>query len=233
MINRRLNFGREVVRHFLDKSNPFKNVLDLGAGCGLDLNSAKAVNPQANLLAIELLESDINNLREKGIKVFPVDIEKKRLPFEDKSVDVIIANQILEHTKEIFWIMHEISRVLSVNGKLILGVPNLASLHNRLLLLFGKQPTPIQLYSSHIRGYTKSGFLNFLNIFEGLRVVGFKGSNFYPFPSFLAKPLAKILPSLAWGIFFHIEKTKEYSGEYLEFLDKNTFSTFFYAGQNK
>ena len=53
----------------------------------------------------------------------------------------MIANQILEHTKEVFWIWHEIARVLAPQGQLILGVPNLASAHNRLLLLLGRQPT--------------------------------------------------------------------------------------------
>lgn len=35
-------------------------------------------------------------------------------------------------------------------------MPNLASLHNRILLLLGEQPSTIRSMSSHVRGYTFS-----------------------------------------------------------------------------
>jgi len=90
----------------------------------------------------------------------------------------------------------------------VLGVPNLASLHNRLLLVIGKQPTSIQNSSAHVRGYTKSDILKLLRIYGGYEVIVFKGSNFYPFPLLLAKPLAKCFPNMAWSIFFLLKKTK-------------------------
>ena len=37
---------------------------------------------------------------------------KGTAPFEDETVDILIVNQILEHCKEIFWIFHELTRVL-------------------------------------------------------------------------------------------------------------------------
>ena len=73
-----------------------------------------------------------------------------------------MANQILEHTKEIFWILDQVSTVLKEGGHFLLGVPNLASLHNRLLLAFGRQPSPIQNNSAHVRGYTKPDVLQLL-----------------------------------------------------------------------
>lgn len=231
MIDRSLNYGRHNIRNFLKKSVPFQNVLDLGAGSGFDLHSARSVNPSATLFAVELFDHNIASLKSLNIKVYQLNIEKDTLPFEDRSIDVIIANQIMEHTKEIFWIMHETSRILKVGGKLLLGVPNLASFHNRILLLAGKQPTPIQLQSAHVRGFTKSGLRNFLNIFTGYTLLDFKGSNFYPFPPVMARPLAKMLPSLAWGIFFHLTKTKAYANEYLNYLDSQQLETFYYHGK--
>ena len=73
--------------------------------------------------------------------MFVVDIERNSLPFANEPLQVILSNQTLEHVKEIFWIFHEVSRVLKTNGYLIIAVPNLASLHNRLLLLLGMQPS--------------------------------------------------------------------------------------------
>jgi SAM-dependent methyltransferase len=231
MIDRKLNYGRHIIRQFLEQSSPFQNVLDLGAGSGFDLDIIKDVNPTAKRSAVEFFEPNLMSLRNRGINVFQLDIERDMLPLEDESIDIIIANQILEHTKEIFWIMHEASRVLKKGGKLILGVPNLASFHNRLLLLIGKQPTPIQVHSAHVRGFTKPGLLNFLNIYAGYNVIDFRGSNFYPFPPFLAKPLAMMFPSLAWGIFFLLEKENEYSNEFVNFPVREKLETNFYLGQ--
>ena len=75
--------------------------------------------------------------------VHSLNIENDSLPFPNGSVDVLILNQVLEHTKEILWIFHETTSALRVGGKVILGAPNLAAGHNRILLVFGKQPSLI------------------------------------------------------------------------------------------
>jgi predicted SAM-dependent methyltransferase len=67
----------------------------------------------------------VEELKSLGVSVFALNIERDALPFEDGSVDIVIANQILEHTKELFWIFHQVSRVLPVGGQFIVGVPNL------------------------------------------------------------------------------------------------------------
>jgi len=142
---------------------------------------------------------------------------------------VIIANQILEHVKEIFWIWHEISRVLRIGGKLIIGIPNLASLHNRLLLLFGKQPACIKCYSAHIRGYTFEDIMKFQKTcWGGYRLLNFKGSNFYPFPLPLSLFLSKIFPKMAVSIFLLLKKEKEYKGEFISYLQKARLETKFF-----
>jgi SAM-dependent methyltransferase len=230
MLDRSLNYGRHLIRQFLGESLPFEHVLDIGAGSGVDLDTARAVSPSAKLYAVEMHPPQVEILKSRGIEVHQLDIEKDRLPLDNESADIIIANQILEHTKELFWIFHEISRVLKVGGNLILGVPNLASLHNRLLLLIGRQPTPIQVYSAHIRGFTKSGLVSFLNIFPGYSVIDCKGSNFYPFPPIIAKPLAKALPSLSWGIFLHIQKKGEYNKDFVSYLNNEKLETCFNRG---
>ena len=231
MIDRSLNYGRQHIETFLKLSSPFKVVIDLGAGHGDDLMSARKVMPDATLYAIEAYPSYIQELEKGGVSVYPLNIEKDRLPFADSSVDVIIANQILEHVKEIFWIFHEITRILRTGGNLIIGVPNLASLHNRMLLLFGKQPTQIQNDSAHVRGFTKSDLIKFLNIWGGYRLVQFRGSNFYPFPPIIAKPLASIFPNMAWGIFFLLEKNKEYNDEFIKWPRRKNLETNFFTGE--
>jgi SAM-dependent methyltransferase len=222
MIDRSLNYGRHHVEYFLKTAGDYSLVLDLGAGHGDDLLLAREINSAAKLHAIERHPLYTRQLTDKCMTVHSLNVEKDRLPFADGSVDLVIANQLLEHVKEIFWLFHEVSRVLPVGGKLILGVPNLASLHNRLLLAIGQQPTPLKNNSAHIRGFTKGDVIKVLDSCfpGGYELRRFRGSNFYPFPPLLADPLSRLFPSLAWSIFFLFEKKRAYGKEFLEFPQK-------------
>jgi len=125
-------------------------------------------------------------------------LEHDRLPFPNDHFEVVIANQILEHVKEVFWIFHEVTRTLKVGGHFIIGVPNLASLHNRVLLSLGRQPSIIKNNSAHVRGWTKHDMLRFTDSCfpNGYELRGFGGGNFYPFPGVVAKPLSFIFQML-------------------------------------
>jgi SAM-dependent methyltransferase len=232
MIDRNLSYGRHQIRRFLRDAAPYRRVLDIGAGNGFDLEAAREVEPGAELQALEVHPPYIRALEAKGIRTIQFNLECDPFPFADGSLDVIIANQVLEHVKEVFWIFHEISRTLRVGGRLIMGVPNLASLHNRLLLAVGRQPTVIATASAHVRGYTRPDVFRFLNAGfpAGFAKRGFGGANFYPFPGFIAKPLAAVFPSMAWGIFFSFEKVKEYGGGFLRFPGDAQLETSFYLG---
>jgi SAM-dependent methyltransferase len=233
MIDRSLNYGRPIVRRFLEQAAPFRRVLDLGAGKGDDLLAAREVEPAAELHAIEVWPPNVALLEGHGITVAGLDLEREPLPFGDGTVDVVIANQILEHTKEVFWIFHEIARVLPVGGTLILGVPNLASLHNRLLLLAGRQPSVIKTASAHVRGFTRHDLGHFLSEAwpQGFAQCAHAGANFYPFPRTVARPLARLLPSLAWGLFLRLQKQGVYQGEFLEFPERARLETNFFRGR--
>jgi SAM-dependent methyltransferase len=233
VIDRSLNYGRHQIKRFLLSAGPYRTVIDLGAGQGDDLMLARSINIQADIHAVEVYPVYAARLSEKGIRVHNLNIEKDPLPFQDGAVDVVIANQVLEHVKELFWIFHEITRVLPIGGKMILGVPNLASLHNRILLAFGRQPSPLKNNSAHIRGYTKSDLLKFLeSCFPGgFKLMQYGGSNFYPFPPVVARPLAKLFPNMAWGIFFLFEKQRAYKNEFLDFPVKEKLETNFYVGK--
>ena len=232
MIDRSLNYGRHLIHDFLLNSAPYSTLLDIGAGVGHDLALSLQAAPDAQRIAIEAYDPYIENLAQQGIHVHSLNIEKDQFPFADESIDVVIANQVLEHTKELFWIFHEITRVLPVGGKFIIGVPNLASLHNRLLLLVGRQPTPIQNASAHVRGYTKHDILRFLSICfpGGYELKHFGGSNFYPFHPIIARPMARIFPNMAWGIFLMFEKKKKYSQQFLDFPVEQNLETNFFLG---
>ncbi len=123
-------------------------------------------------------------------------------------------------------------RVLEVGGYLMISIPNLASLHNRILLMFGCQPTSIKTNSAHVRGFTKKDLLDFINtIFpHGMELIDFKGSNFYPFPPFLANPLSSLFPNLSWGNVFLFKKIHSYNNQFIKYPVENKYETNFYYG---
>lgn len=232
MIDKELNYGRHIIEKFLRNCDNPGLIVDLGAGHGIDLETAKKIFPNAGIHAVEVYKPYCAELDSLGFTVHSVDIEKDVYPFNNNSVDVVIANQIIEHLKEIFWVFHQTSRILKQGGSFIIGVPNIAALHNRLLLSFGRQPTQLKNWSAHVRGWTKKDILSFVNnIFPGgYTLKEFGGSNFYPFPPAVSKPLANLFPNLAWGIFIRFEKTKEYNNEFIKYPVEKQLETNFYLG---
>jgi len=97
----------------------------------------------------------------------------------------------------------------------------------------GRQPSPIKTNSAHVRGFTKGDILRFLeSCFPGgYKLVAFGGSNFYPFPPIIARPLARVLPNFAWGIFFLLEKVIDYHDSFMQYPIVNRLETNFYTGE--
>lgn len=187
-------------------------LLDVGAGWGADLISiskslvARGETPE--IFAVESYEPSRQYLKAAGIAATAVDIEKEPLPYPSKHFDVVICNQVLEHTKEIFWVVSELERVLKVGGTLILGVPNLASLHNRVSLLLGRQPPAIHVFGPHVRGFAPHDLKKFFELGGALKVRKILGASFYPFPKGLARQLSKAFPRFSVSSFYVIEKVK-------------------------
>ncbi len=240
-----LNYGRHVISGWAAEHVAARtgagvrefSLLDLGCGHGTDLFNAKTAilnkagisEEMIRLHGVESYPPYIKELQGKGVKVHPLDVEHDLYPEIRSGFDLVIANQVLEHTKEIFWIMAEAARIIRPGGEFLVGVPNLASLHNRLLLLAGRQPTQIQSLSAHVRGFTLPDFKAFAEQGGFFRLKSYAGSNFYPFPPGLAMPLSKMFPSLSWGIFFRLERTDK-QGRFLDYLDENMLETPFYGG---
>lgn len=231
MVDRSLNYGRDIVARFVSHAKA-RVAVDLGPGLGEDLRAVRAAHPDARIVGVEVYEPYAVQLRDAGFDVITANIERDPLPFADASVDLIVANQVFEHVKEVFWVLHECSRVLRVGGSVVIGVPNLASLHNRALLAIGRQPTQLQNWSAHVRGYTKADLsATILNPFPGgYRLAESRGANFYPLPGPLARMAARIWPGAAWGFFGRFEKVRAYDGGYLRWPAAHQLETNFYLG---
>jgi SAM-dependent methyltransferase len=225
-------YGPHVVEAFVRGIDEIRTAVDLGAGLGRDLRIVKRVHRGATAIAVEGGREYARQLEDVADELHVLDIERSRLPFAEESIDLIIANQVLEHTKEIFWIFHEVSRCLRVGGHFLIGVPNVASFHNRVLLLFGVHPTQHKLCSAHVRPFSKRDTLRFLEACfpGGYSLNRFGGAQFYPFPSRLARVLSAALPTAAFSIFFLLRKNRSYGCEFATYPARAKLETNFWTG---
>ena len=230
-----LNYGRHLVEswavYHASALRYTPRILDLGMGNGADLeNMRKCLGRPVNLYGLDIGDSGIKKARDRGISVACIDIERERYPFDDCSIDIVLANQVIEHTKEIFWIFSEVSRILVSGGLFVVGVPNLASLHNRIALLFGSHPPTIRVLGPHVRGFTKDSFLEFAECGGCFKVLEVRGSNFYPFPPWLSMRLVRALPTLAVSLYFRLGRTAERAA-FLDVLHDIADGTRYFGGE--
>lgn len=231
--DQRETYGPHVVEQLVRNLTEVQVVVDLGAGSGRDLEIVRRIHPRAKLIAVEGGTEYAQTLAGKADEIHVANIERDNLPLADGQADLIMANQVLEHTKEIFWIFHEVSRSLKLGGHFLFGVPNICSLHNRFLLLVGKQPTQHKVCSAHVRPFSKDDTLAFLNACfpGGYRLAEFRGAQFYPFPGRLSRLLANAFPTFAFTIFFMIQKIADYHGEFATYPGRAQLETNFWTGQ--
>jgi methionine biosynthesis protein MetW len=231
-----LIYGRHLVTRWVqdvatEVEHPLK-VLDVGCGDGSDLaNLQVLLKGSATLYGIEIDPVMRKSCTLRGIPTAVIDIEKEMLPFPDGWLDVVILNQVLEHTKNHFHIFTELARVLKSGGVLIVGVPNLAAWHDRVILMLGHQPSAIKVYGPHVRGFTLPGLRDFAERRHIFATEEVGGSGFYPFPEFMAKGLASWFPTFATSLFLKLERTTA-TANFMDNMHDRTFETDYFTGDN-
>lgn len=204
--------GRHV-RQFLEQARPFRSALDVRPGDGALLAAVHRAVPGAELHALEAEPTRQPPLRALGASVFSAALERDALPFPDGSIDLVLLNHVLEHVRELFWVMHEVSRVLPVGGSLVILAPNLATLGNRLRLLLGHQPhTP-----GAGRGFTRRGLVRLLQDAypNGYRLAQVGGSRL------------RVVRTVSRELAVRLVKQREYRREFLEYPTHEHLSGFY------
>jgi hypothetical protein len=115
---------------------------------------------------------------------------------------------VIEHLKDVWLPMTEIHRVLAPGGHAVLSVPNLASLHNRVLLGLGRQPTSIRVFGPHVRGYAAGEFREFVEHGGAYAVERQLGAGFHPLPPPWSRPPARLWPGAAHTTIVLARKTE-------------------------
>jgi len=118
-----------VVRNL--SSLPKGKILDLGCGDG---DYSKRLKD----LGFDVIGGDIDVERfryKNEVKFKYCDITKK-MPFADDTFDYVLMLEVIEHLRNPYEIIPEISRIIRKNGSLILSTPNILNLKSRFRFIF-------------------------------------------------------------------------------------------------
>lgn len=200
------NLNKEVIFELVPKfENRGKKFLDIGCNDGV---YSQRIAQKARIELSDCFGVDYNPEANPPFNFAVLDLEEGKLPYGSSFFDLVIADQILEHLKNIGKLMDEVNRTMKVGGTFIVSVPNLAALPNRLLLLFGRMPLAIQGMEHHIRGFTPNAIREFIEE-KGYRVTEIRGGGFYPGPKFLSRLLQKLFPFSSHFICLKAEKVDD------------------------
>jgi len=183
------------------------NIIDVGCGDGSrTIRIARYFDIDMN--RVYGIDNEVNRIKacQNSFIANKIDLEYQNIPYSDDTFDLVICNQVLEHLKNIKRVIDELIRITNREGYLLIGVPNLAHLINRIFLLFGVQPMCIDIDSSHIRGFTHRSLLKMFKSRENIKLIDFEGALMYPLPFFLGKALARHFVGLSGYVCYLLQK---------------------------
>lgn len=199
----RIDVALDMVRRERLSSGSILRILDVGCGDG---TCSKKISDMGNdVCAVDVRQGKAREASLKGIKVIVADLEKG-MPFAPASFDLVYATEVLEHVYDTEFFLQEARRVMNKNGVLIVTVPNLACLPNRLRMIFGLYPkyiAPARKHwgvGEHVRAFTKNMITELL-MRNGFRIEDVKANvvSFVPTRRTRkpwSKRLAKAFPGL-------------------------------------
>jgi len=145
-------------------------VLDLGCGGG-ELLAWLQQHKGCSGYGIEIDDANVQACVRRGVNVIQLNLEEGLALFEDRSFDVVLQVDTLQHLRNTERMLRETARVGRIG---IVAFPNFAHWPNRLHVLGGRMPVtrvlPYQWYDTpNIRVSTLADF-EVLAVKTGLRV---------------------------------------------------------------
>jgi len=150
---------------------PGSRVLDLGCGSGELLAHLRDAR-QCSGYGIEIADVNVLACVQRGVNVIQLNLEEGLAMFGDRSFDVVLQLDTMQHLRNTEKMLRETARVGRVG---IVSFPNFAHWPNRLHVLAGRMPVtkvlPYQWYDTpNIRVGTYADF-EMLARKDGLRIL--------------------------------------------------------------
>lgn len=120
------------------ESNAKAVVLDVGCGDGQKSQKFKEKIGCTKIFGLDGVSQRLESAGKRGVEIKKANLEKK-WPFADKTFDVVISNQVIEHMHDLDNFISETKRVLKSGGYAVISTENLSSWHNIFALILGFQ----------------------------------------------------------------------------------------------
>jgi 2-polyprenyl-3-methyl-5-hydroxy-6-metoxy-1,4-benzoquinol methylase len=135
-----------------------KRILNLGCGTASDIWHIASQN---KAFGMDYAVSGLKAAGQHGVQGVVGDLNFQTiLPFADKSFDIIICKDILEHILEPLAVLQEVRRLLKDDGYIILSVPNHFYLSLRIRFLLGKGLIWKAIGSDHTEEYDEWNYMH-------------------------------------------------------------------------
>lgn len=162
-------------------------ILDVGCGEGKFLKKASTL--YKDCVGIDIVPFRIAKARKimgkegiKNVKFYIKNIDEDGLFIKDNEFDAIVCLAVMEYLFDPYFILEQFNRILKKGGFLVIEVPNIAYLLERIKLLFGKLPG-----KGYAQGWTSGRLHHFtLETLEkliedhGFTIIKRTGSGFMP-----------------------------------------------------
>ena len=151
----------EIVKYHIDGYDP-STVLEIGCGPQLTIPGS---------VGLDMVSNGYSNPHVEGKSVADIthNLDSGDMPFKDETFKFVIARHIIEHCIDPVLVLKDIFRVLTIDGKLVVALPD------------EKIGDTIYMNPEHLHAYTVGSFVNLaetvgfraINIREGYNGVSF------------------------------------------------------------
>ena len=172
--------------------------LDVGCWTG-NLGKMLIAKKGCTVDGIDVNKSVLKSAKRNGYRsTYDINLNNDNYALEgiENNYDVIICADIIEHLINPERVLNELKKKLSKNGIIIISLPNVAFLLNRLQLLFGKWNYREfgTLDKTHLKFFTVDSLIKLVTTAD-FRIVKVKPYNQFGLLRYI-EPLNKLLPKL-------------------------------------
>lgn len=126
--------------------------LDIGCGFGGLSALVGGYVGAREVHGVDIDHRVVTEAQGKQVAVVLADAGEKPLPYPDGHFDVIMTLGMMDYLVSFDAMLREVNRLLRPGGSVLVSLPNLASWHNRLMLLLGFQPRDVEISAEALVG---------------------------------------------------------------------------------
>jgi len=179
-------FQQEIIHNFLLFLSKNKNVnnwqvLDFGSGLGCNLDNLKKFTRKIVACDISKKALSISKQKHGSKNISYILFNGVKLPFKNKTFDLIIVTEVFEHIPNYKEIIEEIRRVIKNRGFLIISTPNYFNLTG-IIKKFIDRKNKNQMWSpwgGHCGGLERfTTWLSVQKMLSGFKIISSRGADY-------------------------------------------------------